>query len=139
MEIRGFRVGDGPDLVARWTEAAPRDPITARRFRDSVLLDPNFDPAGLRVAVEDGRIVGAAYAVRRTVAIAGADPEPETGWLVFFFVAPEYRRRGIGRAVVSSALEFLCSHGIREVLFSPYTPNYVLPASTPLPTRPGSG
>jgi hypothetical protein len=85
---RGFRAGDGPELVAAWRRSAPADPITPDRFRTLVLLDPNFDPEGLRVAVDGGRVVGAAYAVRRLTPMTGADLEPEQGWIPFFFVDP---------------------------------------------------
>lgn len=127
MEIRGFRSGDGPGIVRLWNASAPRDPITDTRFRNLILLDPNFDPDGLRVAVENDRVIAAAYAVRRTVAMVGADLEPGTGWLLFFFVDSADRRRGIGRAIVGDALDWLRSHGVGEVHFSSYTPNYILP------------
>ncbi|MFG3045004.1 GNAT family N-acetyltransferase [Streptomyces sp. NPDC048241] len=126
-EFRGFRAGDGPPLVAAWCRSAPADPITGDRFRNLVLLDANFDPAGLRIAVEDGRLVGAAYAVRRLTPLHGTDLEPEQGWLPFFFVAPEARGRGVGRGLLTDALDWLLAHGRTRVDFAPYTPNYVLP------------
>ncbi|MFJ4002469.1 GNAT family N-acetyltransferase [Streptomyces sp. NPDC090023] len=125
--FRGFRAGDGPPLVAAWCRSAPADPITADRFRNLVLLDANFDPAGLRIAVEDGRLVGAAYAVRRLTPMNGTDLEPEQGWLPFFFVDPEARGRGVGRGLLTDALDWLLAHGRTRVDFAPYTPNYVLP------------
>lgn len=126
--ITGFRVGDGPAVVAAWRRAMPADPISEQRFRDLVLLDPNFDPSGLRLARSpEGELLGAAYAVRRRTAMVGGDLEPERGWLVYFFVVPSARRSGIGRALLTSALDWLRAHGRREVLFAPYTPNYVLP------------
>ncbi len=130
MQIRGFRPGDGPALVAAWCRSMPLDPITDTRFRDLVLLDANFDPDGLRIAVDGDhgdRLVGAAYAVRRRVAMVAGDLEPGTGWLPFFFVAPDARGAGVGRAVVCSALDWLRQQGAREVFFSSYTPNYILP------------
>ncbi|KOT41492.1 hypothetical protein ADK84_11240, partial [Streptomyces sp. NRRL WC-3701] len=66
--VRPFAPGDGAPLVAAWARSVPYDPVTRERFRRHVLLDPNFDPAGLRVAVRDGEVVGAAYGVRRRVA-----------------------------------------------------------------------
>ncbi|MFC7583016.1 GNAT family N-acetyltransferase [Nonomuraea antimicrobica] len=108
----------------------PADPTTAGWFRDCVLLDPNFDPEGLRVAVVDGQVAGCAYAVRRLTPLApGTDLEPDTGWIPFFFVVPEHRRGGLGRRLVEEALAFLEDKGRTKVDFSSYTPNYVLPGA----------
>lgn len=132
VQIREFRRGDGRQLVDTWRRSVLLDPITPRRFRNLVLLDPNFDPAGLRVAVagdESGHptVVGAAYAVRRTVPMVGTDLEPTRGWLPFFFVAPEARRRGVGDALLREVLSWLREQGRTEVEFAGYTPNYILP------------
>jgi GNAT superfamily N-acetyltransferase len=128
VKITGLGAGDVPAVVALWNRAAPEDPITAERFRDLVLLDVNFDPAGLRLAWRDGgELVGVAYAVRRGTAAVGADLEPDTGWVPFFFVAPEARGSGVGRAVLASALDHLRGHGAAQAFFASYTPNYVLP------------
>ncbi|MEU5311676.1 GNAT family N-acetyltransferase [Streptomyces sp. NPDC021562] len=125
--IRGFRSGDGPRLVEAWARSAPADPITADRFRTLVLLDPNFDPAGLRIAADGDRVLGAAYAVRRLTPMSGTDLEPEQGWIPFFFVAPDARRRGLGRRLLTEALDWLAGQGRTRVDFSSYTPNYVFP------------
>ncbi|MCF3134464.1 GNAT family N-acetyltransferase [Streptomyces olivochromogenes] len=124
---RGFRAGDGPPLVEAWRRSAPADPITPDRFRSLVLLDANFDPEGLRIAVDGDRVVGAAYAVRRLTPMTGTDLEPEQGWIPFFFVDPAARGRGIGRRLLTDALDWLHGHGRTRVDFSSYTPNYLLP------------
>ncbi|MER6025681.1 GNAT family N-acetyltransferase [Streptomyces sp. NPDC001851] len=124
---RGFRSGDGPKLVETWRRSAPADPISPDRFRSLVLLDANFDPEGLRVAVDGDRVVGAAYAVRRLTPMTGTDLEPEQGWIPFFFVDPAARGRGLGRRLLTDALDWLQGHGRTRVDFSSYTPNYVLP------------
>ncbi|MGW7686262.1 GNAT family N-acetyltransferase [Kribbella sp. NPDC054772] len=125
--IRAFQVGDGPALAAAWTAAAPADPISYRRFRDLFLLDRNFDAAGLQVAVINDQIVGAAYAVRRLIAADADDLEPDSGWIPFFFVHPDHRRQGVGRALLTAATDWLRAEGRSEVYFSSYTPNYFLP------------
>lgn len=127
VTLRAFAAGDGAPLAAAWTAAAPQDGITPGRLRDLVLLDRNFDPEGLVIAERDGRILGAAYAVRRRIAHDGDDLEPATGWLPFFFVHPDARGEGLGRVLVRTALDWLRGHGSTEVYFSCYTPNYVLP------------
>ncbi|WP_153813023.1 GNAT family N-acetyltransferase [Streptomyces sp. SUK 48] len=126
-ETRGFRAGDGPPLVAAWCHSAPADPITPDRFRTLVLLDGNFDPEGLRVAVAGGRVLGAAYAVRRLTPAHGTDLESELGWIPFFFVDPAARGQGLGRLLLTDALDWLREHGRTTVDFSSYTPHYILP------------
>ncbi|KAB8189321.1 GNAT family N-acetyltransferase [Nonomuraea phyllanthi] len=130
VTVRAFAAGDETSLVHAWNLGMPSDPTTPGWFRDCVLLDPNFDPEGLRVAVSDGRVVGCAYAVRRLAPLApGTDLEPDTGWIPFFFVVPEHRGKGLGRRLVGEALAFLENTGRTKVDFSSYTPNYVLPGA----------
>src|SRR6187402_352914 len=125
--IRVYATGDARALADAWTQAAPHDGMTYSRFVEQVLLDRNFDRQGLRVAVQDGHIVGAAYAVRRRIAAYGADLEPESGWIPFFFVTPAARGAGLGTALVQEALTWLESEGVSTTYFSSYTPNYFLP------------
>lgn len=128
VTVRAFAAGDETGLVAAWNRSMPGDPTTSAWLRECVLLDPNFDPEGLRVAVVDGRVVGCAYGVRRLVPPApGTDLEPGTGWIPFFFVVPERRGRGLGRRLLGEVLEFLRERGRARVDFASYTPNYVLP------------
>ncbi|MGV9381586.1 GNAT family N-acetyltransferase [Nonomuraea sp. NPDC003707] len=130
VTVRAFASGDEVSLVDAWNRSMPADPATSAWFRDCVLLDPNFDPEGLRVAVSDGRVVGCAYGVRRLTPLApGTDLEPDTGWIPFFFVVPEHRGGGLGRRLVGEALAFLERAGRTKVDFSSYTPNYVLPGA----------
>lgn len=127
ITFRNFRSGDGPLIAEAWTQAAPADPISYRRFRDLVLLDRNFDPAGLVIATDGSVIVGAAYGVRRLIAHERDDLQADTGWIPFFFVRPGARRQGIGRRLLEAVLIWLGGLGVRQVIFSAYTPNYVLP------------
>jgi GNAT superfamily N-acetyltransferase len=127
VTVTGFRAGDTRAVVDLWCRSAPADPITQERFRNLVLLDANFDAEGLRVARDGDRLLGAAYAVRRKVAMVGDDLEPTRGWVPFFFVDPAHRRSGVGRALLESARDWLREKGAHEVFFSSYTPNYILP------------
>lgn len=127
MPIRQFRPGDGAAIAAAWTAAAPADPVTHQRLIDLVLLDRNFDPSGLFVAVDGTDVIGAAYAVRRRIAFDADDLEPTQGWIPFFLVVPGHQRRGLGRDLVTAAMAWLRSQGRSRVTFSSYTPNYFLP------------
>lgn len=129
LRIRGLPAAEGTvdALVEVWCRSAPLDPITVDRFRDLVLLDANFQPGGLRLAYAGDRLVGAAYSVVRQVAMTGADLEPARGWIPFFFVDPAARGHGVGRALLTEALDWLRKAGRTEADFASYTPNYVLP------------
>jgi GNAT superfamily N-acetyltransferase len=123
----GFRVGDGEAIARLWNRSVPADPITVRRLRRLILLDVNFDPQGLRLAWNGDRLIGACYAVRRTVAMVGDDLEPRRGWIPFFFVDPDHRRQGVAAQLLREAMDWLRGHDRHEVDFSSYTPNYILP------------
>lgn len=127
VQLRPFRRGDAEAVAAVWTRAAPRDPITPDRLLHLVLLDRNFDPGGFVVAEHDGRLVGAAYGVRRLIAEQGADLEPALAWMPFLFVDPDVQGHGIGRALVERTMQWARHAGATTLRFSDYTPGYVLP------------
>jgi GNAT superfamily N-acetyltransferase len=126
--VRAFRTGDGPGIVSAWRAAAPSDALSEKDFLRLILLDENFDPDLLMVAVDDDqRVVGAIGAVVRRVPHPDVGLDPGTGWVTFLFVVPAHRRSGIGRCLVRSVGQRLESAGIRRVRFSDYTPGYVRP------------
>ncbi|TNJ65112.1 GNAT family N-acetyltransferase [Paenibacillus hemerocallicola] len=127
LEYRCYEPGDEAAIVEMWNECLHRDPITPVRFRHMVLLDANFDPKGCRLAFADGRLVGAVYAVRRQLPMHGTELEPDNGWITFFFVAPDYRRQGIGTRLMRDAFGFLAELGRKHIFFSSYAPNYFVP------------
>ncbi|MBD2862822.1 GNAT family N-acetyltransferase [Paenibacillus oceani] len=127
LEYRHYESGNEEAIVQLWNECLHHDPVTPIRLRNMVLLDANFDPEGLCLAYEDGRLVGAVYAVRRLLPMHGTELEPDNGWIPFFFVAPDRRRQGIGSRLMEEALDFLQRLGRKHVFFSSYAPNYFTP------------
>lgn len=131
MEIRNYEIDDGPALMDLWNQCLSLDPITPAIFEDKVLLDPNFDLDGCQVAEDDGRIVGFVHAVVRTTPHPRGfesllEADRDKGWIVAVFVHPDYRRQGLGSALLDEGLDFIRSKGrTKAVLFS-YTPNYLL-------------
>lgn len=127
VEYRHYRRGDEIGIVELWNRCLRYDPITGPRFRNLVLLDPSFDPEGLRLAFIDGKLVGCLYGVRRQLPMHGTELEPDNGWITFFFVSPEARRQGTGTRLLNDALDFFERHGRTNVFFSSYAPNYIVP------------
>lgn len=127
ISYNDYRPGDEKSIVQLWNKCLVTDPINQIRFRNLVLLDANFDPAGLKLAFDQNQLVGCAYAVRRILPMYGTDLEQDNGWITFFFVHPSYRHSGIGRKLLEDAILFLKTKGRRNVFFSSYAPNYILP------------
>ncbi|MCZ7542024.1 MAG: GNAT family N-acetyltransferase [Anaerolineae bacterium] len=127
MQIRPYQGADEAGLLDVWHAAMTHDRISAEIFRTQVLLDPNFHPERLPVAVADGRVVGFVLALARQVPLFLQGLEPERAWITAFGVHPDYQRRGIGRALFGHALDRLAGEGRKEVAISPYVPNYFVP------------
>lgn len=127
VDYRYYQSGDEKDIVSLWNRVLGKDPITPSRFRNLVLLDANFDPEGMRLAYENGELIGCVYAVRRLLPMIGTDLEPDNGWIPFFFVDKEYERQGVGERLMADACEFLREAGRKNVFFASYAPNYIMP------------
>lgn len=126
-EIRAYRAGDEAALMAAWNAALPYDPVDVATFRRQVLLDPNFEPAGLHLAEVNREVAGFCLGIVRRAPFEELGLEPERGWITAFGVRPEQRRRGLGAALLEAALNWFESKGRREVLIAPYVPYYFVP------------
>lgn len=127
IRYRSYQPGDEALIVELWNDSAAKDPITKKRFRHLVLLDANFDPEGLRLAYDGERLVGAMYTVRRLLPMHQTELEPDHAWIPWFFVAPTHRGKGIGSRLLEESVEFARSNGRKNLFFSSYAPNYILP------------
>ncbi|MEH7222299.1 GNAT family N-acetyltransferase [Bacillus sp. JJ1566] len=127
VEYRHYQSGDEKQIVELWNQSLWKDPITSKRFRNLVLLDANFDPAGMRLAFENNKLIGCVYAVRRLLPMFGTDLEPDNGWIPFFFVDKSHQRTGVGAQLMKEAISFLKENNCKHVFFSSYAPNYIMP------------
>jgi mycothiol synthase len=126
-EIRPYQGSDEGPLLDLWNASATSDRIDAALFRTKVLLDPNFQPENLPVAVVRDRPVGFALGLTRQVPLASQGLEPDEAWITAFGVSPGYRSCGIGRAIFDRLLDRFASDGRKRVGISPYVPNYFVP------------
>ncbi len=127
VTIRPYRGSDEAALIDLWNASMTHDRINPSVFRTKVLLDLNFSPEGLRLAEIDSKPVGFVLSLARQVPLFLQGLEPERAWITAFGVHPAYRRQGVGRGLFSAALNRLAALGRKEVLISPYTPNYFIP------------
>lgn len=127
MEIRAYRGADEAQLLDVWRASMAADALSDHLFRTKVLLDPNFLPDNLPVAIEDGRVVGFVLALTRQVPLFLQGLEPEQAWITAFGVHPDYQRRGIGTALFEHIRARLAADGRKTIDIAPYVPNYFVP------------
>lgn len=68
--------------------------------------NPSFDPSLFLLAEHDDEVIGIA------VCRAGATGSPEDGWIRDLAVLPSWRRKGVGMALLRSALEAFRRRGL---------------------------
>jgi mycothiol synthase len=113
LTFRRFIQGRDEEVWLKILNAAYRE---YDDFRPSTMEDmekveksPNFDPSGRFIAEWNGELVGCvnAYVDKKR--------EEKKGFIRSLGVIPEFRRRGIGRALVEKAIESLRERGMKSV------------------------
>ena len=127
--VRPFAPADLTPLVALWNRCLTADPISEERFWRLFVIDPNFDADGAIVAADaaTGAPVGFLQAICRCYPLGAQGLQPEQGWLTAFFVAPEYRRQGIGSRLLDAGLDHLRRYNRTQVSCNGYAPYYLFP------------
>jgi mycothiol synthase len=127
FDIRPYQGTDEAELLNVWNVAMTHDRLSADLFRTKVLLDPNFQPDNLPVAVVDNRVVGFVLALTRQVPLFLQGLEPDKAWITAFGVQPDCRQEGIGTALFEYIFERLKAQESKTLDVSPYVPNYFVP------------
>ena len=122
IEYRSFRNFDPPGIWKLWMEgqmgrgaALPRS-IDA--FEEINYGQPYFDPAGFVVALDEGRIVGMVHTGYGATEDR-SQLDRTTGVICAVLVHPEYRRRGIGTALIAKAEAYLRGQAVTRLLAGP--------------------
>jgi mycothiol synthase len=125
--VSPFTPSDLSGVLRLLSKAMPEDPISEARFTRQVLLDASFRPAGALVAREGEEVVGFCLSVARQVPLENAPSDAERGYVTLLAVDPEWRRRGIGTALLAGCEGYLQEQGRTLVMVSPYAPGYFIP------------
>ena len=127
ITIREYRMGDDREIIPLWNLSLPFDPIREETFANKVLLDPNFDPSGCRIACHGERIVGFVLAIVRRSSWWDYPIDKDRGWITAIAVHPDYGRQKIGSNLMREALDFLIEKKRKEVIFATYSPGFFNP------------
>ncbi len=117
MEIRSMTITDYDEVYELW-KITSYNALSSADERDQIAryLIRNEDCS--LVAAEDGKIVGTV--------LCGHDGR--RGYIHHMAVLPEYRRRGIAKALASEALKRLQDQGIKKAHIFIFTDNYIAQA-----------
>ena len=96
-------------------------------FYRRVVYDVNFDPSLYLLAVEDGKIIGFVYGIKRKVYDEIKGLESEQGWIVAMGVHPSHCGQGIGSALLAAIEKILKERGTVRLDVGPYGSAYICP------------
>jgi GNAT superfamily N-acetyltransferase len=126
-DIRPFESKDTMAFLDLWANALPLDGITLNLFERKVLLDANREPDSLVVAEEGGGLAGFALRLILRRPIENVGLRPDDGFVTAFGVHPDFRRRGVGSALLQDSIDWFKKRDRKKILIAPYTPNYFVP------------
>jgi ribosomal protein S18 acetylase RimI-like enzyme len=119
ISFRSFRNSDPPAILETWNESFTNR--GAYRVRSCALMElgvyskPYFDPDGLTVAEDDGKVVGfihSGFGPNSAETALAFDP----GIICAIAVRPSHRRKGIGSQLLKHAEEYLAKLGSKEIV-----------------------
>lgn len=108
--------------------------IPLESFKNASINDPDFEPEfSMAFRDEDGRISAAFMGLKRTTKITILKREVNYKFSIInlFVVARQYRRKGIGSAILSELLRRMKKRRIRRVKVMASPPNYLWPGLDP--------
>lgn len=111
-------------VVDLWNRTCTFDPIDVERFRRQALFDDNFDRNLSFAAVEEGRLIGFAFATKRKFPYLERGLEPERGWINVLFVDRAYWGRGTGAELLKACESALQERGCKTITLGAYSPSY---------------
>jgi ribosomal protein S18 acetylase RimI-like enzyme len=102
MEIRRLATSDYERIINLWSRAGLPFKPKGRDSKKAVTAQMEINPGFFLGAFEDGSLVG--------VAVLSSDTRK--GWINRLAVDPDYRQRGIAKALIAESEKILRKHGL---------------------------
>ena len=127
VRLESFQQEIFQQVLTCWNQSLIYDGIDEERFKQLILLDENFNPDLFLLAMNDEKVVGFCYGVRRKIPYLERGLEENRGWIVIMGVLPEYQNQGIGTMLCDEVEKRLKDMGTKEITLCAYSPNYFFP------------
>jgi aminoglycoside 6'-N-acetyltransferase I len=128
VRIRLTQPSDAAELAQLYFALWPDSSVEAHRRELDALLEgkppSNLPLINLVVEISDGHLIGFLQTGLRSHA-DGCDPSRPVGFIEGWYVAPEYRRQGIGRRLMAAAEDWARSVGCLEMASDTQIDNHV--------------
>jgi ribosomal protein S18 acetylase RimI-like enzyme len=103
MKIRRLRIEDYEEMIQLWSRARLPFKPKGRDSRESMAAQMEANPEFFLGAFEANRLVGGVM----------ISCDMRKGWINRLAVDPDYRHRGIGKALIVESEKTLRKHGVR--------------------------
>jgi len=127
MTIRAYEPGDDALAIKLWNDSLPMDQIDNENFYTRIIYDVNFDREKYLLAFDGNEPAGFLYCTKRLVHDEIGGLEPDKAWIVAMGVRPDFRRRGVGKALLETAEHKLAAAGVTQIVVGAYATNYFCP------------
>lgn len=127
VRLESFQQERFQQVLTCWNQSLIYDGIDEERFKQLILLDENFNPDLFLLAMNDEKVVGFCYGIRRKIPYLERGLEENRGWIVIMGVLPEYQNQGIGTMLCDEVEKRLKDMGTKEITLCAYSPNYFFP------------
>ena len=127
VRLESFQQERFQQVLTCWNQSLIYDGIDEERFKQLILLDENFNPDLFLLALNQEKVVGFCYGIRRKIPYLERGLEENRGWIVIMGVLPEYQNQGIGTMLCDEVEKRLKDMGTKEITLCAYSPNYFFP------------
>ena len=127
VRLESFQQERFQQVLTCWNQSLIYDGIDEERFKQLILLDENFNPDLFLLALNQEKVVGFCYGVRRKIPYLERGLEENRGWIVIMGELPEYQNQGIGTMLCDEVEKRLKDMGTKEITLCAYSPNYFFP------------
>lgn len=125
MKIETFKSWMIPQIIELWNEELPQDRITADDFVRWHLADMNFSSDLFLCAIEDKKVVGFLFGIKRKIAYYSRGTEPDKCWIKVMAVDKSNQRMGVGTALLKIFEERMQAESVKKIILGAYSPSYI--------------